>query len=161
MTKINRRGFLVSATGILTISAVERYTKHFELTGEPLIEVPQKSRLRLYVIKDWGYQIWLGDPPASFDDEDERFQEDGELEDYHPITWAFNKLTDLDLGHTWEGEDGTIDEPCVNLIEGDRPGSDYTAAHLSNPLAASLLQARLRDLEEDIEVKLINSWETA
>ena len=40
MAKINRRGFLVGATDIPTISAVERYTKQFKLTGEPLIEVP-------------------------------------------------------------------------------------------------------------------------
>lgn len=154
---ITRRGFLVSTTGVLTAAAIHRYTKHFELTGEPLIEPPEKWQLTLYVIKDWGYQMWLGEPPETFDSEDERYQEGGEYDDHHPVTWAFRKLSDFDLGHEWEDDDGYSAEPCVNLIEGDRPGSNYTAAHLSDPLAASLLQARLRDLGENIQVKLINS----
>lgn len=156
---IARRSFLIGATGFLTAAALERYTQHFELTGVPLIEPPKKCYFKLYVIKDWDYQMWLGEPPKTFDYEDERYQEGGEYEEHRPVIWAFNTLTELNLGHEWEEEDGSFDEPCVNLIEGDRPGSDYTAAHLSHPLAASLLQARLRDLGEDIEVRLINSWE--
>ena len=103
--------------------------------------------LTMFVIRDWENQLWLGECPEEFDSSDERYHEGGDLEMHHPITWAFDKMDGFDVDY-------------VEVIEGDVPGSDVISAYLRDEKYASQFEKDLREMGEDITVRVINSWET-
>ena len=101
----------------------------------------------MFVIRDWENQLWLGECPEKFDSSDERFHDGGDLAMHHPITWAF------DLMDGFAGD-------YVKVVDGDRPGSDFISAYLKDEKYASQFEKDLREMGEDITVRVINSWET-
>lgn len=68
-----------------------------------------------------------------------------------PNARAYRLLKSLDLGPELAGADA-IGE--IRFIDGDRPGSDYLAAHAPTQLDISLLQKRLNQLATGIYITI-------
>ena len=66
-----------------------------------------------------------------------------------PNARAYRLLESLDLGPELTGADAVGE---IRFIDGDRPGSDYLAAHAPTQLDIALLQKRLTDLRTGIRV---------
>jgi hypothetical protein len=187
---ITRRGFLVGAGGLLTTALFNRFERHLDRTGRPLILAPKRSDETLYVYPEMEYQITLGpqifklpkktwrefliwngegvpQTKAQFKrlyDErglmPEQLNEEVDFDAWAPA-WAstegpnvkaFHLLDRLDLGPELKGtkeERGCLEFQRLAMI-----GSEYDGVHCKDELAISLLQARLRELEMPIEVKV-------
>jgi hypothetical protein len=66
---------------------------------------------------------------------------------------AYHRLEHLDLFDYGSREGRLIGG--LNFIDGCHPGSDYLGVTADDPLSASLLQARLLELDQNIRVELV------
>lgn len=69
-----------------------------------------------------------------------------------PWSRAHALLQSLDIGPDLTGADGTVGG--LEFIDGPFPGSDYLGVHCYDDISISLLQARLVELGENIEVRV-------
>jgi len=67
-------------------------------------------------------------------------------------------LHSLDIGPDLTGADGTIGG--LEFVDGPFPGSNYLGVHCHDDISVSLLQARLVELGENIEVQVAPGWES-
>jgi len=123
-------------------------------------------------VLDTYYSIYFPkDQPLRLSDYRELYHEHGlmprQLDDIADFDWyveawcrqgscnarAYHRLEHLDL-FDYGSEEGRL-IGGLNFIDGCHPGSDYLGVTADDPLSASLLQARLLELDQNIRVKLV------
>ena len=123
-------------------------------------------------VLDTYYSIYFPkDQPLRLSDYRELYHEHGlmprQLDDIADFDWyvdawsrqdsctagAYNRLEHLDLFDYGSGKGCLIGG--LNFIDSCHPGNDYLGVTADDPLSASLLQARLLELDENIRVELV------
>ena len=122
--------------------------------GNPFEEPPEMT-LREYARRYFGgEEYYAGLWPDDIDfDRNMDFWETIDLwaRTDSPNARAYRLLESLDLGPELTGTDAVGE---IRFIDGDRPGSDYLAAHAPNEVDISLLQKRLNELDTGIRISI-------
>ena len=116
------------------------------------VELPENEPIALSqfreIYDDWGITPRMLDQPADlYDYIDEWGRKDANK------AKAYDYLYGLDLFGS--NDENGLRLGDLNFIDGCHPGNDYLAVTSHDPLSASLLQARLQELGQNISVEIV------
>jgi hypothetical protein len=186
---IGRRFFLYGAGALTTLSFARRAAAYAERHSTPLLVQPEHTAERLYVTEKGYFYLGRPDFPEiptwrtyfegytrqGIDDhlmECWDLKED-DLDDYMrhsvwedyctrkfaPNVLAYRKLLALRLGDSTRPDSKSGWPKGIDFFEGFNPGNNSLFARARDPVAISLLQARLIELGTGLEVVPIEEYE--